>query len=104
MAGVGGVDRERRPVGGRLVAARAERVVAGAGQHDGADGSVGLGVVEAGGDFAGHRFVERVAPSPARSIVMVQNGALARNVVRDQPRSRLPDLETPSVRPTGADK
>ena len=51
MAGIGGVERERRSVGARLqVAARAKGLVAGAGEHDGADPAVGLGGVETGDD------------------------------------------------------
>ena len=62
VAGVGGVDGERRSVGARLqVAAGAEGLVAGAGQHDRADRAIGLCLVEAGRDAERDRFVQRIA-------------------------------------------
>ena len=62
VARVGGVDAERRSVGARLqVAAGAEGLVAGAGQHDRADRPIGFGLVQTCRDAKRDRLVQCIA-------------------------------------------
>jgi hypothetical protein len=62
VARIGRVDGERRSVRLQLkVPAGTERLVAGAGEHHGADRTIGLRLVEAGRDSGRDRLVKRVA-------------------------------------------